>query len=268
MDFIESLFGRASTIAVQTSLFKTHVQGRFPANPKMTLECDIREAYNDWVKKGLSPNTIKSCMTVAKKYIEWGGGQIDSAVWRKYAAAIGRSRQKREPVAWTKEEMNKFLASVEQNSSYPIWLLALHTGLRRGEVFGLHYKDVDFLRGVINVQRSYGGPTKNGKSRQVPMSRKLEECLLDCRVDGLQTQSPHASIFPKFDPNPYLKAYCKEARVPVVTFHALRHTFATLALEAGKSPKKVSETLGHSNLSTTLDIYWRSTGDHLEVDFL
>jgi len=268
MKFEDSLFGRENTIAVQASLFKRHVKDRFPKSPAGTLECDIREAYNYWLKQGLAPNTIRACLSVARKYVEWDGGRIDSAIWRKYTAAVGRSRQQREPVAWTKLEMDKFLAVVEQCDTYPLWLIALHTGMRRGEVFGLQFGDVDFEKGVIHVRRSYNGPTKNGRSRMVPMSRKLEECLLDNRVDVKGTNSPGSRLFHTFDPNPYLKGLCKEARVPVVTFHALRHTFATLALEAGKSPKKVSEALGHSNLSTTLDIYWRSTGDHLEVDFL
>jgi integrase len=52
------------------------------------------------------------------------------------------------------------------------------------------------------------------------------------------------------------------------TFHTLRHTFATLALEAGRSPKLVSTTLGHASLATTLNIYWNSSGESLDLGFL
>jgi integrase len=268
MAFVDSLYGRDSTIAVQTSLFNTHVKDRFPVQAQLTSEGEIRAAYNYWMKQGLAPNTIRSCLSVARKYVEWSGGRIDSSVWRKYTSAVGRQRQRREPVAWTKQEMDRFLSYVEHRDSYPMWLIALHTGMRRGEVLGLRFGDVDFEKGVIHVQRSYSGPTKSGRSRMVPMSRKLEDCMLDNKVDVLSADWPDSPMFVQCDPNPYLKRFCKEAGVPVVTFHALRHTFATLALEAGKSPKMVSQTLGHSNLSTTLDVYWRSTGDFLEVDFL
>jgi ATP-dependent helicase/nuclease subunit A len=52
------------------------------------------------------------------------------------------------------------------------------------------------------------------------------------------------------------------------TFHSFRHTFATLALEAGKSPKLVSTCLGHTKLSTTLDQYWNTSKEKLELDFI
>ena len=266
MIFTDSLIGRPNTINSQISLFKRHVNPEFPTKMKSITEEDIRTAYTSWVKQGLSPNTIRSLLSISRKYVDWGGGRIEASIWRKYSAAVGRSRQKTEPASWSKEEMIRFVDYSKQTKHYPLCLLALHTGMRRGEVFGLKNGDVDFERGIITVRRSYGGPTKNGKSRVIPMSRKLEDILIDLNVDSGDAEE---QVFDKCtNPNSHLKTLCKEAKVPVVTFHALRHTFATLALEAGKSPKKVSETLGHSNLSTTLDVYWRSTKDYLEMDFL
>lgn len=266
MNFEESLIGRPNTIKAHTSLFRNHVCHEFP---KGFDEAAIRKAYNKWLKQKLSPSTIKAVLTVARKYSEWTNDTVSAAIWRKYSVAVGRTRQKTEPVCWTKPQMITFLSHVEQSSNtYPLWLLALHTGMRRGEVFGLTFKDIDFINGTIFVDKSYDGPTKNGKSRLIPISRKLEDCFLDLKIDKKQISHPEVKIFTTVDPNPWLKQLCKDAGVPSIHFHALRHTFATLALEAGKSPKKVSETLGHSNLSTTLDIYWRSTGDRLELDFL
>jgi site-specific recombinase XerD len=72
-----------------------------------------------------------------------------------------------------------------------------------------------------------------------------------------------------FDPNPLLKEACKRAGIRGdITFHTLRHTFATLALESGASPKLVQLTMGHAKLSTTLDLYWNVCGEKLDMSFL
>jgi integrase len=73
-----------------------------------------------------------------------------------------------------------------------------------------------------------------------------------------------------FDPNPMLRAAAKEAglRESDLHFHSLRHTWATLALEAGRSPALVSKALGHSSLSTTLDLYWQAGDVKIDLGFL
>jgi integrase len=147
--------------------------------------------------------------------------------------------------------------------------------MRRGEVWGLKHEDVDILNDTITIQRSYSGPTKSGKPRVVPISFALEKILLAFQcgnsynyVGAKRTGSIVTSIF---DPNPMLRKAAKQAglREPSkMTFHVLRHTFATLALESGVSPRLVSKALGHAQVSTTLDIYWASTGEKIDLGFL
>jgi integrase len=159
-------------------------------------------------------------------------------------------------------------------------MIGLHTGMRRGEVWGLTWDDIDVLKDQITIQRSYDGPTKSGKSRIVPISYKLEQVFLaipelitynKCKVEGKRKRLANKNVVPNnFDPNPQLRGLMKKAGVPVEgrTWHSLRHTFATMALEAGKSPKLVSLCLGHQRLSTTLDIYWQASKEKLSLDFL
>jgi integrase len=145
--------------------------------------------------------------------------------------------------------------------------------MRRGEVFGLHYEDVEMMKNRILVQRSNSGPTKSGKSRYVPISSALEKVLV-AQTFGISYNKERRKkrtgcLIPStFDPNPLLKRYCREAEIKVITFHALRHTFATLALDAGRSPLLVSKVLGHSSVSTTLDIYWNTSSETLDMGFL
>jgi integrase len=128
---------------------------------------------------------------------------------------------------------------------------------------GLRASDVDLKQKIITVRRSYRGPTKSGRTRKVPMSVALTSAL--CYLNALE---PDERIFPVMDPNPMLKALCREARIRRITFHGIRHTFASLALEAGVSPRKVSQVLGHSSLSTTLNIYWGAINEEMDLSFL
>jgi integrase len=148
---------------------------------------------------------------------------------------------------------------------YPILLLALHGGMRRGEIFGLRWNDIDFLHNRIYINHSYDGPTKNGKSRKVPMSKELEKSLLNCYN---LTEGGNDKLFSNINPNPILEAICRESGVTRVTFHQLRHSFATLALESGMSPKQVQTLLGHSKVTTTLDLYWQNVHETVNLEFL
>jgi integrase len=149
---------------------------------------------------------------------------------------------------------------------YPILLLGLHAGLRRGEIFGLSCGDVDPLKGRVRVAHSYDGPTKNGKTRFIPMSKDLANIMIAAR--DLAFRDSKELIFEKMDPNPRLRRILRAAKLPDMHFHNLRHTFATLALEAGTSPKQVQVWLGHSSVATTLSIYWNIIDQTSNVDFL
>jgi integrase len=167
----------------------------------------------------------------------------------------------------TKDEASKVMGICRRKypKFYPILLLALHGGLRRGEIFGLRWKDIDFIHNRVYINHSYDGPTKSGKSRKVPMSKELEKSLLSCYN---LTEGGDDKLFPIINPNPILEAICREAKVRRVTFHQLRHSFATLALESGMSPKQVQTLLGHSKVTTTLDLYWQNIHEQIDLGFL
>jgi integrase len=146
------------------------------------------------------------------------------------------------------------------HSFYPVLLLGLHAGLRRGEVYGLEGADIDYSKSRIRVSRSYDGPTKSGKSRHVPLSMELSQTLANM---------PAGRMFKVSDPNPRLRRLCKSAGLPRIHFHTLRHTYATLALEAGTSPRLVQNFLGHASLTTTLNVYWSVLDpEHADLSFL
>ena len=132
-----------------------------------------------------------------------------------------------------------FLAAVEDDRLYALWLLAASTGMRRGELLGLQWPDVDLGRARVAVRRSL-----------VTVGHKVI-------VSEPKTAKGRRSV--ALDPATVagLKAWHKRqaADLPVIRLHDLRHTHATLALAAGVHPKVVQERLGHANIAITLDTY-------------
>lgn len=216
--------------------------------------------YNDRIKS----RTKLSILKVLKKCNPelFANHSLDAIV-----KSIRKNVEQSDIKVWSQQEASRAMGVCKNKypAFYPIMLLALHGGLRRGEVFGLSWKDIDFLKNRIYINHSYDGPTKSGKSRKIPMSKELEKSLLNYYnlVEGENNK-----LFPTINPNPILEAICKEAKVPILTFHQLRHTFATLALDSGMSPKQVQVLLGHSKVSTTLDLYWQNIHEKIDLEFL
>lgn len=260
--FLNSLYGRPSTLRVYKSLASKWIVGiPVEGHPKDVL---MRE-LNRWNKACLSPRTIKTLLFLFRKYVEFYGGYIDTT---PIVRTVMRSSQEAQPKSITAQEasrLRKMSFNTREDLGYAV-SIAIYTGMRRGEVFGLEWEDVDFEKNSILVQRSYDGPTKSGKSRKIPLHPKLKEILFSLKKSDNCIGS--GKILKQFDPTFLLKKASKGVLGYPITFHQLRHTFATLALEAGRSPKLVQQTLGHSKLSTTLDYYWQSTQEFMDMGFL
>ena len=158
-------------------------------------------------------------------------------------------------------------------------MVALHTGPRRGELAGLRWRDIDLESGKVAVvvqrttvdYRVVSIEPKAGSRRVVQLA---DDVLTEVRAHhrrqagervaaGLLGACPDDVVFAEESGVPYhpqrirvlFAKACKQAAVPVITLHALRHTMATAALQAGIHPKIVQERLGHSTIAMTLDIY-------------
>ena len=176
----------------------------------------------------------------------------------------------------TKEEVPLFLAASNKTASqyYPLFLCALHTGMRSGELAALRWADIDFSGKFIRLRRSVSrgkvGATKNGKPRRVDGSDELIRTLQDMRrqrqAECLQKGSNEIPewVFINAKGNRIDMHNVKErhfhrclaaAGLRRIRFHDLRHTYATLLLMQGESPVYVKEQLGHSSITLTVDIY-------------
>jgi integrase len=168
---------------------------------------------------------------------------------------------------------------VERDELRALWRLAATTGLRRGELLGLRWQDVDLEDGSIAVSQQrvkaqgqvVRGASKTGKGRR---RVGLDEATVGALKLHRTTQLEHRLLFgagyrneglvfcradgPPLDPDGVSQRFDRHVRdsgLPRISLHGLRHTHATLALIAGVHPKVVQERLGHSSIAVTLDTY-------------
>lgn len=171
-------------------------------------------------------------------------------------------KKKRTAAKSTDEEIIK--------KSYDIWLfpyIAIMTGMRKGEILALQWKDIDFKNNSINVSKSvyHEGdkpfikePKTEAGIRIIPLLKPLKEVLL--KVEDKTPENYIISIDNGKTPlrkRRFITLYnkFKEKTGITCTAHQLRHSFATVAFEAGVPVKAVQEILGHKQISTTMDIY-------------
>jgi integrase len=184
---------------------------------------------------------------------------------RNVADAARPPRPQRPPMqTWDAEQLADFLRGTEGDDIHPLWLTLSLTGMRRGEALGLVWSSIDFATGAARIDRAIiavnnvvqESSTKTGRGRRVPLPAEVLDALRQLRGDRIPP--PGERIFP-WHPNAVTKAFVSAQKRlgidPTMKLHGLRHTWATLGLRANVHPKVIQSVLGHSSISTTLDIY-------------
>ncbi len=185
------------------------------------------------------------------------------------------------PAPWEPGEAAAFLAAAQGARLYPFFHLALATGLRGGELLGLQWADVDLAAATLKVRHTYarmpGGPEltepKTPKSNRVVSLDPETVAVLEQRQQQWRDERARAEraglwrgtdyVFAAQDGRPVSHTWARKELVRIadaagvrrIRLHDLRHTYATLALLAGVQVHVVSERLGHSRVSITMDVY-------------
>lgn len=190
---------------------------------------------------------------------------------------------RKEMQAFGPEQARLFLAAASEDRWFVLWSFVLATGLRFGEFAGLKWDDVDWFGGQVFVRRSLSRPRttkgaflltepKTAKSRRaVAVPENVMELLKEHRARQAEERlalgelyAPHNFVFAVAGGRPLhlghltmhsFKPILRRAGLPDMRIHDLRHSCATLLLAAGENPKIVSERLGHSSTTFTLDTY-------------
>ena len=166
------------------------------------------------------------------------------------------------------DQLAAFLLEAKHSGVFEMYYIELATGLRRGELLGLKWEDIDFANQMLRVRRQVG--RINGEVWEAPLKTKNAYRTLPLAEDTivvLKQQRKKVGSSPWVFPSPtggpispdsvlhMLHRVLKRAGLPKVRFHDLRHTFATLALQNGVDIKTVSGMLGHFSAGFTLDTY-------------
>jgi integrase len=178
-----------------------------------------------------------------------------------------------------REQVRVFFGAVSGERLEPLYVLAVTSGLREGELLGLKWEDLDLETGMLQVRRSlsearsgriFEAP-KSGKGRSVRLTQRALSALKKHRKRQLEERmkraglwQEHGLVFPSQVGTPIggrnlnrsFKRHLERAELPrTFRFHDLRHTCATLLLRQGVNPKFVQELLGHGDVSLTLNVY-------------
>jgi integrase len=223
------------------------------------------------ISKRRSPKTINGVLSMLH-------GIMNEAILWQFAHRnpfIGLKPLKGEAevdVYWTESEIEQFLRATLRAKHYPIWVVALNTGMRRGESGALQWDRVSFQRRQIEVTRTAGRyglreNTKGGRKRIVPMNDSVYQTLwplwklqqskfVFCEADGSAVDAHH--IYRDFQ-----IAQEKAGFTDLIRFHDLRHTFASQFMMKGGNVYDLQKILGHSTIGMT-ERYAHLSPAHLE----
>lgn len=227
---------------------------------------------------GLAPRTVQYIHTTLHKALK--DAVADGLVPRNVTEGIKAPRPKKKEVnALSADQACAFLSTARGDRFEALYVVAVHCGLREGELLGLRWEDVDLDGGTLAVRRTLSETKighvfeipKNGKGRNVRLTGGAVEALKrhratqnEYRIRVGSLWQDQGLVFPSHKGTTMyaknltarsFKPLLQRAGLPNIRLHDLRHTCATLLLAKGVHPKFVQELLGHATISITLDTY-------------
>jgi integrase len=229
--------------------------------------------------RSLAPKSIRNTHVVLRKALA-DAERLGQIARNAAAAAKAPTVRRPEHRTWSSDDLRDFLRAASDHRLFAAFVLFATTGMRRGEVVGLRWSDVDLdaaQLAVVQTLTTVGyavvvSPPKTARSRRfvyldaqtVAVLRQQRQCQREERIAaGAASFAGHDLVFcdpvgQPLHPDHVTREFARAAAaagLPRIRLHDLRHTYATLALKAGVHPKVVSERLGHATVGITLDLY-------------
>ena len=285
---------RPSTVTSYEATIRNHIKPKIGAIRLEALTThDIQEFYNSLRlpsenRKALSAKTIKNIHGILHHALQQAMLNNYIRTNPSNSCVIPRATKKKvKPL--NEYQIADFLKAIKGHKYESMFLVALFTGIRQGEVCGLQWECVDFDDGTILIDKQLQSlrgktrgdsekyslvPTKNGKERTITAAPYVMELLWKTK----QRQNANRKIWGKaFQENDLVftdelgnrvtpqalyrafKIIVTESGMPMVRFHDLRHSYAVISLKSGDDVKTVQENLGHATAAFTLDTYGHVT---------
>ena len=267
---------RRSTFVRYESIARNHLS---PTLGRIKLKnlnpAQVRGLYREKLQS-LSPRSVNYIHVTLHKAL--AQAVMDGLIPRNVTDAVKAPQALRKQIKpMTPVEVMKFLSAASGDRLEALYVLAVHTGLRQGELLGLKWGDVNLETRTLSVKRSldtdgtFNSPKRNKSRRTVKLTVQAVEALKSHRVAQNEERlllgslwEDHGLIFPNKVGKPMdadnlyhrsFKPLLKSVGLSGFTFHSLRHTCATLLLSKNINPKIAQEMLGHATISQTMDTY-------------
>ena len=271
---------RKGTFERYEQIIRIHIRPALGNLKLKTLSpAHVQSFYRDKLDRGLSPATVQKIHAVLHKALDqavrW------SLVPRNATEVVKAPRPTPEEIRPLNSEQVKVLLEAASGERFEaVYVLAIHTSLRQGELLGLKWEDVDLKNGLIRVRRTltrYRGrlllsePKTKRSRRTVRLTKPAVDALREHLARQMVQMESLGDLYGDqglvfatqkgtlVNPSNLRKRsfapLLKKARLPSTRFHDLRHTCATLLLARNVNPKIVSEMLGHATIAITLDTY-------------
>jgi integrase len=266
---------KKSSFSAYMLLTENHLLPTF--GDKHTIEeAEVQVFVFQKIEQGLSHKTIKDILIVLKMVLKFGAKNK----WLEYQAfdiQFPTEREKHDIEVLSRTNQKKIMNYIQEHFTFRNLgiFICLSAGIRIGEVCALTWENIDTDRGIIcikrTIQRIYiiednirktevilDTPKTKNSIREIPMSRDLLRMLKPIKKIVNNSFFVLTNDEKPTEPRTYRSYYknlMRELEMPELKFHGLRHSFATRCIESKCDYKTVSVLLGHSNISTTLNLY-------------
>ncbi len=271
----KKMYVKKSTLSAYILLIENHLLPDFGNSFEIT-EDQIQKFVFRKLEQGLSQKTVKDILIVLKMILKFGA-KNKWFQFEPFDIQYPTVRESQQIEVLTKTHQKKVMNYIQEHFTFRNLgiYICLSSGIRIGEICALTWEDIDTDNGIIHIrktiQRIYviengerrtelllDSPKTKNSIREIPMSRELLRMLKPFK----KIVNPNFFVLTN-DSKPteprtyrsYYKNLMRQLDIPEIKFHGLRHSFATRCIESKCDYKTVSVLLGHSNISTTLNLY-------------